>query len=159
MTEVAHKRLVRWPLILVSCLMVFLIWPSLGFAYAMASFQIEGDAVGEMSPGIRVPIELRFINRHPAPMTISQLEVRMTGLVSPAADVNHPCSLDDFELTQVADTHEWTIPASATYGLRELNLPMKTWPQVAMLNRNANQDGCKGATLTLGYRAHGVLGN
>jgi len=159
MSEVARKRLVRWPLVLMSCLMVFLIWPAVGFAYALAAFDIDGDATGPLSPGIRVPIELSFINRHPNPMTISRLKVSMQGLTSPAADYGHPCSLDDFELTQASQTLEWIVPANSTLGLRQTGMPLVDWPQVAMRNRPVNQDGCKGATLTLGYTAHGVLGD
>jgi hypothetical protein len=138
--------------------MVFLIWPAVGFAYAMAAFDIDGDATGPISPGIRVPIELSFINRHPTPMTISRLRVSIQDLTTPAATLDRPCSLDDFELTQVAETAEWTVPAGTTLGLRQSGMPLTEWPQVAMRNRQVNQDGCKGATLTLGYKAHGVLG-
>ena len=158
MNDASQKRLLRWPLVLVSCLLIFLIWPAIGFAYAMAAFEIDGDATGPMSPGVRVPIELSFINRHPTPMTISQLKVSMQGLVSPAAGPDRPCSLDDFELTQIAETAEWIVPANTTYGLRQSRMPLADWPQVAMRSRPVNQDGCKGATLTLGYKAHGVLG-
>jgi hypothetical protein len=158
MTEDGRRRLVRWPLILACCFLVFAVWPTLGFAYALAAFEIEGDAAGELSPGITVPIELRFVNKHPTPMTISELEVSLKGIVTPAADAGRPCSLNDYLLTQMAMEAEWTVPPNTTLSLRELGIPRTDWPQITMLSRSVNQDGCKGATLTLGYTAHGELG-
>jgi hypothetical protein len=159
MSKVARKRLVRWPLILVSCLMVFLVWPTVGFAYAMVAFEIDGNATGPLSPGIQVPIELRFTNRHPAPMTVSRLWVSLQGLSTPAATDAHPCSLADFEVTQAAGAAEWTVPANTSLDLRQLGMPEAAWPRVALRDRPVNQDGCKGSTLTMGYTARGILDN
>lgn len=157
MDEDADKRLVRWPLVLISCLLVFLVWPAVGFAYAMAAFEIEGDATG-VAPGVTVPIELSFINKHPKPMSISRLRVTVQGLSAPAADDAHPCVSEDFELTQIADSAAWSVPPRTTLSLVQLGVPRADWPQITMRDRPVNQDGCKGAVLTLGYTAHGVLG-
>jgi hypothetical protein len=158
MGEVAPQRLIRWPLILVFCVTVFLVWPALGYTYALASFKIEGDATREIVPGIQVPIELRFTNGQPKPMTISRLRVSIEQLDTPHADSGHPCTLEDFELTQVSGYEEWILLPNSTIGLRELGLAPSKWPQITMRNRPVNQDGCKGAKLTLNYSAHGVLG-
>jgi hypothetical protein len=158
MDAVAPQRLIRWPLILVFLVTVFLVWPALGYTYALASFKIEGDATREIVPGIQVPIELRFTNGQPKPMTISRLRVSIQQLVTPHADAGHPCTLEDFELTQVSGYEEWILLPNSTIGLRELGLASSEWPQITMRNRPVNQDGCKGAKLTLSYSAHGVLG-
>ena len=39
---------------------------------------------------------------------------------------------------------------------RRCGVPVRGWPSLKMRNRPGNQDGCKGARLTLGYRAHGA---
>jgi hypothetical protein len=44
-----------------------------------------------------------------------------------------------------------TVPASSTLTLSELGFTEGQMPQVGMLNRSVNQDGCKGSTLTFAY--------
>jgi hypothetical protein len=158
MTEDGRRRLVRWPLILTCCFLVFAVWPTLGFAYALAAFDIEGDATGPIAPGVQVPIELRFINKHPSAMTISDLQVSLQSLSAPSATAHHPCSVDDYALTQMPDRIEWSVPANTTLSLEQLGVQRQEWPQITMRDRASNQDGCKGATLTLGYTARGELG-
>jgi hypothetical protein len=50
-----------------------------------------------------------------------------------------------------------TLPAQTAKNLSSLDLPAEQWPQVGLLERPVNQDGCKGASLTLGYAADGTL--
>jgi hypothetical protein len=122
-----------------------------------AAFQIQGDAMGEVSPGITVPLDLQFTNPHVEAMTVTHLKVTVRKLTAPEADHDHPCSLEDYELTQIASSVEITLPPSATTGFRDLHIPQKQWPRVGMIYGESDQDGCRGATLRLAYTAFGTL--
>jgi hypothetical protein len=122
-----------------------------------AAFQIQGDATAPVSPGITVPLDLRFTNPHVEPMTVTQLKVTMRKLTAPWADEDHPCSVEDYEVTQIASSVEIVLPPSATTGFRDLDIPQKRWPRVGMIYGASNQDGCRGATLKLAYTAFGTL--
>lgn len=122
-----------------------------------AAFQIRGDATAPMSPGVSVPIALTFSNPHLKPMVVSYVRVSIRDLVTPHADRGHPCSLDDYRIYQMKATVPITVPAGSTAGLESLQIPRSEWPRIGMRDRAANQDGCKGARLTLGYSAFGSL--
>ena len=98
-----------------------------------AAFQIQGDAMGTVSPGITVPLDLRFTNPHVEPMTVTHLKVTVRTLTAPRADRDHPCSVSDYRLTQLAASVAITLPPSATTGFQDLNIPQKRWPQVGMI--------------------------
>jgi hypothetical protein len=122
-----------------------------------AAFMIDGDATAPISPGITVPLDLRFTNPHPESLSVSHLRVTMHRLIAPNADSGHPCSARDYRVTQLRSSVEILLPPSATTGLQDLNIPRKSWPQVGMLYQPYNQDGCRGATLKLSYTAFGTL--
>jgi hypothetical protein len=122
-----------------------------------AAFQIQGDALAPVSPGISVPLDLRFTNPHVEAMTVTHLKVTVRKLTAPGAEPDHPCSVSDYALTQIADSVEIMLPPSATTGFRDLGIPEKRWPQVGMIYGESNQDGCRGATLKLSYSAFGTL--
>lgn len=122
-----------------------------------ASFRIEGDAVAPISPGVTVPLALKFTNPHPYPMRVSHLTVRIGRVRAPDADRRHPCTVQDYVLVQVRSTVAIDVPPSSTVTLADLDLPRKSWPQVGMPYRTTNQDGCRGAKVTLAYAAFGSL--
>ncbi len=122
-----------------------------------AAFQIQGDATEPVSPGITVPLDLRFTNPHVESMTVTHLKVTVRKLTAPGADRDHLCSVDDYQLTQIASSVVIMLPPTATTGFRDLHIPQKRWPQVGMIYGPSNQDGCRGATLKLGYTAFGTL--
>jgi hypothetical protein len=122
-----------------------------------AAFQIDGDATETISPGVAVPLDLRFMNPHEQPLTVSHLTVTIRRLTTPGADELHPCSLKDFELTQMSREITLVLPPASTTTLHDLHIPRADRPQIGMPNRSANQDGCKGAQLKLGYSAFGSL--
>ena len=61
-----------------------------------AAFQIQGDATAPVSPGISVPLDLRFTNPHVEAMTVTHLKVTIRKLTAPGADRDHPCSVNDY---------------------------------------------------------------
>lgn len=122
-----------------------------------AAFQIQGDATAPISPGIKVPIDLRFTNPHDEGMTVTHLRVTIRKLDTPRADHDHPCSISDFRVVQLLSSVVITLPPATTTGFSDLQIPESEWPQIGMPYRSVNQDGCRGATLKLGYSAFGTL--
>jgi hypothetical protein len=122
-----------------------------------AAFQIDGDASETISPGVSVPLDLRFMNPHEEPLTVTHLNVTIRRLTTPGADASHPCSMSDFTLTQMPRSVTIVLPPASTTSLRDLKIPRADRPQVGMVSKAVNQDGCRGAQLKLGYSAFGSL--
>lgn len=126
-------------------------------AASSGSFSIGGVAATPISPGVMAPLDLIFTNPHDVPMSVADLSVTVRKVSAPNADDAHPCAVGDFTVGKASSGIKITVAARATSALSGLGLPRATWPQVGMLDRPANQDGCKGASLTLGYAASGTL--
>ncbi|MDQ1536940.1 MAG: hypothetical protein QOE58_1333 [Actinomycetota bacterium] len=131
----------------------------LSLADSSGSFTIEGVATESISPGLAAPLDLKLTNSHATPMVISNLRVKVQKVAAPHADETHPCTIGDFTVDNAASRHTVTIAAESTNTLSRLGLPMASWPHIGMLNRPVDQDGCKGASLTLAYAASGTAKN
>ena len=119
-------------------------------------FTIEGHATEAISPGIQAPIDVKLTNPYDTPLSVTDLRVSVQTVTAPHADHAHPCAIADFSVRQGPTGLKVTIPASTTNTLNSLGITRASWPAVGMLNRPANQDGCKGASLTLAYTASGT---
>jgi hypothetical protein len=117
--------------------------------------RITGTVQTTLIPGVSSPIRLGFTNPNKHPVRIRQVRVTVTRVTAPFADAAHPCGAADFEVRQLR-RGVLRIPAKRFTDLAGLGVPVSGWPQVVMRNRPVNQDGCKGAQLTLKYRAHRV---
>ena len=126
-------------------------------AGSSSSFTISGYVATPVSPGVMAPIDLIFTNPHDVPISVTDLSVTVRKVTAPNADDAHPCAVGDFRVGKASSSIKITVAARATSALSNLGLPSATWPQVGMLDRPANQDGCKGASLTLAYAASGTL--
>lgn len=120
------------------------------------SFTIAGDVTEPISPGVMVPLDLKITNPHDVTLVVTDLHVRIRDVSAPSSDTVRPCHVGDFAVTQTAPDFEVTVEPGATLTLSSAGLPRTEWPQVGMINRPVNQDGCKGATLTLAYAASGT---
>jgi hypothetical protein len=123
-----------------------------------ASFTIDGDAVAPISPGVRAPLDLKFTNRQDVPLTVTRLRVTVQRVSAPNADKAHPCAARDFVVDQASSGLEITLARRSTSVLSRLGVSPADQPHVGMVNRAANQDGCKGASVTLAYTASGRTG-
>jgi len=121
------------------------------------SFTIQGNATQPISPGAGASLDLKLTNPHDVPMSVTDLRVTVQKVSAPNADVDHPCAVGDFTVGQASSSIPITVAAHATSALSSLGLARTSWPHVGMLDRSTNQDGCKGASLTLGYAASGTL--
>jgi len=128
-----------------------------GVKDSSAFFTIEGNVTEPISPGVRAPLDLKLTNPHEVPMTVTDLSVTVQKVSAPNSGDAHPCVVGDFTVGQVSSSIKIVVAARVTSTLSGLGLPRATWPQVGLLERSVNQDGCKGASLTLGYAASGTL--
>ncbi|MGI8457340.1 MAG: hypothetical protein ACR2LI_04400 [Propionibacteriaceae bacterium] len=122
---------------------------------SLGPFTIGGDLRRPMAPGRRVPLNLTVDNPYDRELIVHAVAVRIVGVRAPRATGALPCTVDDFEVTQVPSSVELTVPASRAGTLDSLGLRRELWPTVGMVNRDVNQNGCVHATLTLGFSAVG----
>ncbi len=120
-------------------------------------FTISGD-VGDLQPGVLRALDLRLTNPNPLTLTVTLLTVSLERVSAPNATPSLPCTLADFALQQLSGRYPLAVPAASSTSLGALGLPSAEWPQVAIIDRTTNQDGCRGATVTLGYAAAARLG-
>jgi len=115
------------------------------------SFQIQGEAVGELSPGVSVPVDVRVTNPESSAMSLKSLETSVDAVNAPGAVPGLPCSVADFHVSQLEISEPLDVPASSTTSLGALGIPESEWPRIHMLRSSTNQDGCRRATLELGF--------
>jgi hypothetical protein len=127
-----------------------------GTVRASLSFTIRGGISRAISPGEAVALDLTLHNTNDLDLLIEQITVAVARVDAPQADAAHPCSEADFEVRPSSGGIVLRLPGNTTDRLSELDLPEENWPTVGMINRPVNQDGCKGASLTLDYEASGV---
>jgi hypothetical protein len=121
-------------------------------------FTIVGNAGSPLEPGAGVPIDLQIINPNSSPLVLTGLTAGVRTLIAPAATASLPCTLGDFSVQQYSGRLALTVPASSTRSLAQLGVPAAQWPQISIIDRPTNQDGCKGASLTLAYGGAAKLG-
>lgn len=120
------------------------------------SFTIDGNAAELISPGVMVPLDLQLTNAHDFPLSVTDLTVTVAKVRAPHADDVHPCAVGDFAVDQAARDLEVTLATRSTSTLSNLGISRRQRPHVGMLNRPVDQDGCKGASLTLAFTASGT---
>ena len=120
---------------------------------ATAPIEISGDAATAIEPGTSSPIEIVLTNNHSMTVEVSRVEVTILDVDAPNADDDHPCSVEDYEITQSRSLMVFEVPPGSSVPLAMTSLDSTNWPRVSMLYLGTNQNGCHGATLTLGYSA------
>lgn len=115
-----------------------------------APFTISGK-FAPLWPGVSAPVDLALTNPSSQPITVSSLKVALVRISAPHATGALPCSAADFGVRQFSGSYPLTVPARATVHLSALGVSAALQPQVTMLDRPVDQDGCEGATLTLSY--------
>ena len=124
---------------------------------AVPSFTISGDAKGEIRPGVMLPLDLSLKNPTDKELSVDKIKVTLSDIDAPRATANRPCTAADFEVRQIGGgVDAFRLEAKGAKKLSELDVVVQQRPALGMINRPVNQDGCKGATLTLGYKADGV---
>ena len=127
-----------------------------GGVHGSSSLTITGDTEGLLAPGSTLPIDLLLDNPNYFDSTVHHLSVSVTAVHAPRSTTHRPCSPADFEVSPLAEVLEFTLGAGTEDSLSGLDVAQEGWPTVGMINRPVNQNGCKGATLTLDYDARGT---
>ncbi|MDQ1483409.1 MAG: hypothetical protein QOF35_1485 [Actinomycetota bacterium] len=129
---------------------------SAALAGSAAPFSIEGKATEPISPGVGASLNLKLTNPNDVPISVTDLTVTVQKIRAPKADGARPCTVRDFTVKQGSSSAGITLAARASSTLSNLGLPRTAWPEVRLLERAVDQDGCKGATLALEFAASGT---
>jgi hypothetical protein len=127
-------------------------------AVALPDYQVSGNVVDPLWPGMPRAIDLTISNPNPLPLSLTGLTVSITSITAPRATAVLPCSSSDFTVQQYSGAYPVVVPASSTASLQELGIPSSAWPQLAIIDLPTDQDGCQGASLTLAYSGQATLG-
>jgi hypothetical protein len=113
-------------------------------------------AVSGLQPGMATSLDLVLRNPSVLKLSVTGLTVAANGLSAPSASPLLPCTLADFSLRQFSGPYPLVVPPSATRTLSSLGVPAAQRPQVMLLNRPLDQDGCQGAVVSLALSAQGT---
>ena len=116
-----------------------------------ADFTIAGDLSGQLAPGLTRPLNLVLTNPGDSEIAVTELQVAIKEIELAVTDPSLPCTAEDFSVAQFSGELGFTLAPSSTASLGALGFPQQDWPQVTMLNRAVNQDGCKEASLRFAY--------
>ena len=114
-------------------------------------FAIAGNVEGPLQLGAPRPIDLQITNPNTSPLVITDLIASVSAVSAPQATPSLPCTVGDFSVQAFSGPLPLTVPASSTRSLAELGVPTAQWPQISIIDLPTNQDGCRGASLTLAY--------
>jgi hypothetical protein len=120
-------------------------------------FAISGK-VNHLQPGVPVPLDLTLTNATPQKVSVTRLTVAATSVSAPRSTSQLPCPLADFAMQQFAGNYPLLLPASSTRTLSSLGVPTAKQPQVILVNRRLDQDGCQQAKVSLTYAGQGLAG-
>lgn len=129
-----------------------------GTADVGPSVLITGNAGQALEPGSSQPIDLQIENPNSGSLTITSLAVAVAGVDAPRATASLPCTASDFSVQQYSGLLPLVIAPNTMVSLQQLGVPESDWPEVSMIDRASNQDGCQGASLALSYHAASSLG-
>lgn len=109
-----------------------------------------------LRPGTTRYLDLTFHNPSAWDVAITSVSVSIVAVTAPHAVNGLSCLATDFvgssgRLTPVV------VGAGQSVVLSGSGAPQATWPSVHLVNASVNQDGCKGATITVGYSAVGEV--
>jgi hypothetical protein len=117
-------------------------------------FTISGNLPGLLAPGVSQPLNLTLTNPNKKSLSVTNLTVTVQTVTRAVAAIGS-CGVSDYAVTQYSGPYPLTVPASASASLSSLGVASQYWPKVKMLDTATNQDGCKGAMLTLAYSGSG----
>jgi uncharacterized membrane protein len=125
------------------------------------TFAIAGPSFSTIAPGVTIPLDLAITNPNNQPLNVTNLTVTVQS-VTKAAGVSPSlsCTTADYVVTQYAGAYPLTVaPGPPAVKLSSLDPVAAHLPTVAMVNSaTANQDGCRGATVVLGFTGAGQGG-
>ena len=121
---------------------------------ATTSVLVNGSVTGVVAPGQSRPIDMRLANPFGFPISVSAMSVAIARITPAREDPQRPCTSRDFTIRSYSGP-PIRLARKAIVLLSDSRVPPAAWPQLVMADRPANQDGCKGARLSLSFRAAG----
>jgi hypothetical protein len=115
------------------------------------TFPVSGDVQG-LAPGVTRPIDLVLTNPENWALDVTALQVALLGISGPNISATRPCTEADFLIGGYTGAVPLRLPPG-THTLSSLGVPAARRPQLTMLDRPRNQDGCKAAVERLAYTA------
>ena len=112
---------------------------------------IDVNLQAQLSPGSSLPLDLRVKNATNRDVVITHVDVDVTSVSAPRSTAELPCGVNDFAVSGASG--EMNLPAKTSRALSAAGWDQSAWPQLEMLNSTLNQDGCKGAQISLSYSA------
>lgn len=104
-----------------------------------------GSVAGLVPGGAAQPVDFKITNPKSTPQYVASVAVSISGVSGPNIDATHPCSASDFTLVQPT-----AISADLAAGDSAFSPSGAT---IAMKDTGSNQDGCKGASVSLAFNA------
>ena len=118
-------------------------------------FTISGNLAGSLAPGVSLPLDLTLTNPNNQKVSVTNLTVTIKSVTKAANAPAGSCTTADYAVTQYSGPYPLAVAANGSAKLSALVASNAKWPQVRMLNTTSNQNGCKGATVTLAYSGFG----
>lgn len=121
------------------------------------SFAISGNLEGLLAPGRTLPLQLSLTNPNKKSLSVTNLSVTLQSVTRTKSAIGHgqPCTIGDYAVSQYSGGYPLVMPGSTTMNLTQLGVSSRQRPQIQFVNTLENQDGCKGATLSLSYSGSG----
>lgn len=113
-------------------------------------------AVGDLQPGMPRPLDLTLRNASSEWLWVTSLAVSARSVAASRSTALLPCTPADFSIQQFSGIYPLVLAPRTALALSSLGVPAAQWPQVMLVNRPRDQDGCQRATVTLGYAARGT---
>ena len=123
--------------------------------FAGLPYSISGTVSTPLYPGADAqPIDLTFSNPNAGgipdgDVKVTSLTVAVSSVTGPNVGVLGPCDASDFAVTQFTGGSFFVHPG--TTALSSYFPSSSVWPTIRLINKPSNQDGCKGASVTLSY--------
>jgi hypothetical protein len=119
-----------------------------------AAFGIDGNVSRALLPGSTAPINIRISNPHFYPITVSELNVRISSITT--VHKGATCSVKNFTVHQAKPVVVHLAPYAAI-SLSKVSSSSQGWPSVHLTSNQAKLDNsCQGAILHLTYTAAGT---
>ena len=115
-----------------------------------APFSIRGGVAG-LQPGAPQALDLSLTNPNRGSILVTAINVSVLGVSAPNVTWVTPCGPQDFSVAQFSGVYPLTVPAQSTVHLSDLGVSSVQLPELTLLNRPVDQDGCQGASVNLGY--------
>jgi hypothetical protein len=113
-------------------------------------FTIGGYA-GDLRPGVSRAAHLSIANPNHLRLSVTSLIVTLQSVRAPRATGALPCTLADSSVRQFSSPYPLIVAPLSTRTLSELRIGTARWPQVAIIDRPFDQDGCQGASVSFVY--------